>query len=667
MIQTNLREIDMRDISADRYVASLREMHATVAMINVAGIIASYPTDLPFHYQSPYLTGDSLETIIAACHDADIRVVARTDFSKVRRVLYESHPEWAAVYPEGHIEDYHGNIHVCINGEYQRIYAPLIVQEAITRLPVDGIFFNMGGFITHNYSHEYLGICQCASCRASFREMFGLDLPQIEEDADPVFRRYREFKARCATERKTAMVEAIRAVRPDIAIDRNSIEGSGFARNESNTEIGRPLPKWSYSAADNTALVVTGWPEMAPSNTTVDFLGFPYRHVAVSPPEQELRLWQNLAFCGGLDYYLIGRLDNHRDRSGFASVRRVFSFHEQRFHEVYRGLRPDAEVLLVRGDDLDEYRGWFRILAEHHIFFAAVPADRLAAIDLSSFRVVILPNVRMRTDDETAALDHAAEQGATVLGTFETGMIDARLERRTECSVKAFGIDRVRHTRDDMLSAMLEIGAEEKREVFRSMTDRDLVAIGGEFSFAEYDDGARRYTRLIPPHRYGPPELCYWEHETDLPGVIVNDFGSGTGLHIPWLPGRFYYREGFDNTFVFIGDLLRNIVGVSTVEGDLPAPVTATRSHRESHEDGKTRSITVIQFVNGCGHFGTSYFPPPTLASRHVSVPLRRGVAPTRLTRVSDGREVEFTYDDTSDRVGFDLPELGCYEAFSIE
>ncbi|MFW5745725.1 MAG: hypothetical protein ACOC2D_20805, partial [Spirochaetota bacterium] len=65
-IQTNLREIDMADISAERYVASMKEMHATVAMINVAGIIASYPTELPFHYQSPYLTGDSLEDVIGA-------------------------------------------------------------------------------------------------------------------------------------------------------------------------------------------------------------------------------------------------------------------------------------------------------------------------------------------------------------------------------------------------------------------------------------------------------------------------------------------------------------------------------------------------------------------------------------------------------------------------
>ena len=60
MIQTNLREIDTLDIDAERFVADLKEFKANVVMINAAGIIASYPTRLPFHFQSPYLKGDSL-------------------------------------------------------------------------------------------------------------------------------------------------------------------------------------------------------------------------------------------------------------------------------------------------------------------------------------------------------------------------------------------------------------------------------------------------------------------------------------------------------------------------------------------------------------------------------------------------------------------------------
>ena len=59
-VQTNLREIDMLDINAEEYVNELEKFDATVAMINVGGILASYPTELPYHTQSEWLKGDSL-------------------------------------------------------------------------------------------------------------------------------------------------------------------------------------------------------------------------------------------------------------------------------------------------------------------------------------------------------------------------------------------------------------------------------------------------------------------------------------------------------------------------------------------------------------------------------------------------------------------------------
>ncbi|HEY5466945.1 MAG TPA: hypothetical protein VIL27_07945, partial [Clostridia bacterium] len=115
-IQTNLREIDMLDIDAKQYVKDLQEFHANIAMINTSGILASYPTQLKYHFQSPCLKGDSLAAIIAECHKAGIKVMARTDFSKIRRPIYEQHPEWAYISPEGKIVDYNGDVHACING-----------------------------------------------------------------------------------------------------------------------------------------------------------------------------------------------------------------------------------------------------------------------------------------------------------------------------------------------------------------------------------------------------------------------------------------------------------------------------------------------------------------------------------------------------------------------
>ena len=56
-IQTNLREIDMLDIDAERVVADLQAFKANVLMINAAGIIASYPTKLPYHFSESVSEG----------------------------------------------------------------------------------------------------------------------------------------------------------------------------------------------------------------------------------------------------------------------------------------------------------------------------------------------------------------------------------------------------------------------------------------------------------------------------------------------------------------------------------------------------------------------------------------------------------------------------------
>ena len=275
MIQTNLREIDMRDIRAEQVVADLQTFKANLLMINAAGIIASYPTRLPFQFQSPYLTGDSLQQIIAACHAAGIRVIARTDFSKVRRPIYEEHPDWAYRTRAGDCVDYNGDVHVCLNSPYQQDYALRIIEELLSTHNFDGIFFNMGGYQTHDYSGNYYGPCHCANCRRRFQELYGLPLPDKEDMADPTYRRYVEFKQRTVQELGAQVYRFIAGRWPQVCIANHTDFRRGFIRQESNTALDRPLPHWQYSASENTKWAVGSYPEMVSSNTTVDFIDFP--------------------------------------------------------------------------------------------------------------------------------------------------------------------------------------------------------------------------------------------------------------------------------------------------------------------------------------------------------------------------------------------------------
>ena len=120
MIQTNLREIDFRDLDPERFVADLKSFHATVALINAGGISASYPTELPWQAQNLWADNDKLLRLVELCHDNGIRVLARTDFSKVKEEIYLQHPQWAFRTAQGGVMKYNGAVKTCPSSGYRR-------------------------------------------------------------------------------------------------------------------------------------------------------------------------------------------------------------------------------------------------------------------------------------------------------------------------------------------------------------------------------------------------------------------------------------------------------------------------------------------------------------------------------------------------------------------
>lgn len=633
MIQTNLRQIDMEDVNADNFVEQLKSFDATVLLLNTAGIIASYKTNLKFHFQSEYLHGDSLQKIVDTCHKAGIRVIARTDFSKVRRPVFEQHPEWAYRTVDGKIVDYNGDVHACLNGGYQQEYMFEIVKEAVSQVNLDGLFCNMSGFQVKDYSYNYHGICHCDSCKKLFRERFALELPKAEDLNDPAYRKYKVFQRECVTRQNERLYQHIKSINPDLAVN-----GYDIQRMESNTEYKRPLPHWQYSGSSNTrAIRGTGERELAISNTTVDFIGFFYRHVAVSPAMQELRLWQNLANLGGLDYYLMGRLDNHEDRSGYAGIRKVFHFHKEH-EEIFKGLTAKAEVLLLRAElfvDVNEERGWIRALTENHILFDEIRFSEAKKYSFAKYRTIILPNTLNLSAELAGKLDDFARNGGTVVCTGEAALRDENFEMLQKPMLECLGVNRINCIRNDMASGMLHLSEEDKK-VFREFTDSEVVAFGAKFVFAELNPAAKKWTSLIPPHSFGPPERCYYTQITDISGISRNSFGKGHGVFIPWLPGDFFCEGGYENTMLFMRGVLFGLCGLTNTAPELNPQVEVTV--------GEKTGCTVVQLVNGSGHFGTSFYKPLPLRDIKVSVPLPK--EPASVKSLYKPENVSYSYQN---------------------
>ncbi|NCB65949.1 MAG: hypothetical protein EOM48_07215 [Bacilli bacterium] len=634
LIQTNLRQIDMQEISATEYVKSLKEFDATVAMINTGGILASYDTKVDSHFRSEYLTGDSLATIIDACHREDIRVIARMDFSKAVRKVYVKHPDWAYRDLDGDIIDYNGFVHMCITGGFQQSKAFEIVEETIRTLPVDGIFVNMGGFQTSDYSYRDYGLCHCENCTRRFKEMFNLDIPEKVDLDDIAYRKYLIFQKKIMTETKIRMNERIKSIKPEVAVD-----GFDFFRLESSSEYRNTYPAWQYNSSSLPRGARCLTPERVCTGAVDDFLGFFYRHISPGAELQKLRFHQNIANYGSLDYYIIGMLDNHQDASSHQVARDAFAYMKKN-DERYRGLTVKGDVLLFREGKHtppEEARGWIRVLTENHILFEEASTDMLDnLIDLSRFKCVILTNNRDISDKVASFFDEYVCNGGCLIITGETGRFDQNGKERKALPFKSMGIKKITERRHDMVSAMFAV-SEKEHKAFPSLKDTKLVYFGEDYTYADYDDQVQKYLSLIPPHYFGPPEVCYYTVTTDNPGMTVNRYGAGKAIYIPWLPGALFHHEGIPNTALFLKDVLFGSAELESVESEHFSPMVEV-----TYGSNVDRTRAMIHLINGTGHFGKSFYEPVPIDNINLKFQMEK--PPVSFEIVTEGSEADYSW-----------------------
>ena len=649
MIQTNLREIDMENLDADAYVEELKSFNATVVLLNAAGIIASYDTELEFHPRSKYLQGYNLKKIIERCHDAGIRVIARTDFSKIRQEIYEKHPEWAYRTVQGDVVNYNGDVHTCPNGEYQQECMFEIIKELLATHDFDGIFCNMSGFQVVDYNGKYHGLCHCENCQKKFKETFGAELPDRDDFTNPNYFKYLEFKRICDEEHKQRLYSLVKSINPEIAVN-----GFDYMRTESNTEIGRA--QWQYSASSNSRLVSGANRDRQSDNASVDFMGFRYRHASVSPALMELRQWQNLANAGSVSMYIMGTLGLHADKSGYEGTKKVFRFHKEH-EDFYNGLVSAAKVVVMRQSLWErdsEIHGWIRALTESHVPFDEMFLKDLTDISqLAEKEIIILGNIRAISDKKASLIDSYVGAGGIVIATGETGLYTSNFEKRKAPLLSCLGITEIKEIRHDLMSTMFLIEDYEEK-IFPRCNNMPYIIPGSDIVMAEVKDSAQKYMKLIPEHKFGPPERCYFTEVIDHPGITVFPYGKGRGIYIPWMIGGFYKKEGYQNTLSVIQDIMFSICGVEELAANLTPMVEINLCKKENK--------IIIQLINNSGCFANSYFPPIPIYDIQLQL---KNVRCCAGVKTLNGGVVNFVQSDNIIEIRLDI--LNDYEAIVID
>ena len=622
-LQTNLSETDST-VDPVALVAAVAEFRANTFLMNMGGIVAQYPTRVPFHYPSAYLPPgrDLFGEVLREAHAKGMRVVGRFDLSKTQKPVFDAHPEWFFKRANGEPAIYNGLYSACINGNYYREHALTILSEALDRYEVDGLFFNMFGNPSSDYSGRPMGPCQCDACQTRYRARYGRPVPAAA-DAD-----YQAFMSDSSREVAAVIADLIHRKRPGAAFLTYIKDHTDGIMSESNTAVGRALPLWPYSASDNVSRALGSEPDKMAFNLSMSFIDYPWRYAHVPPDEIRLRLYQNMAHGGPPAAVVVGPM-KQEDRTGLIAAAPVFRWHADH-EDLYVGQKSAARVLLLAGGDTAAYRGFFRLLAEHHIPF--VVSENLEWLDNPRrFDLVIVPS---RPPKE---LESYVRDGGRLLvaGTTPPALPAIRVAGPRTATQ---GYWRVHD-----------------RALLPSLKDTNLIFVNGEY--VELAPPARPVLTLIPTAMFGPPEKVWGDKvETTIPGLVFADHGKGKVAYIPWDVGGLYYRHSSQGHAGLIADVIDRL---------LPQGRQLTTNAHPLVEmtvmEQPARKRTLVHLVNATGHSGTAYFPPVDL--RDVRIELTGNFRHARAVALNQRLPVAV---DGSRRI-FTLPLVKAYEVIILE
>src|SRR5262245_46562617 len=588
-VQTNLRQVDAT-LDARRLAEQLADMKANVVLMGMGGIASYYPTSVQYHYASPDLPAgrDMFGDVLRECHARKIRVVGRYDLSKTRKEVYDAHPEWFFRQANGEPVIYNGLYSTCINGGYYREQALKILAEGLEKYEVDGLFFNMFGNQSRDYSGQYVGLCHCEVCKTKYRAAYHKEIPN-EPDDD-----YRKFMFTSSREIAAEIGDLIHKKRPRAGYFNYIQEYTDGIMSESNTAISRPLPLWLYMASDNVNRASNSQPAKMAIDLNMQFVDFWWRFATVPRGQIALRSWQNIAHGGALTFEMNGTFDQ-QDRQALETSKPIFRWvatHEQ----FYLKQRSAARVLLLgsppgpgREFGVEAYRGLFRLLTEEHIPF--VISDNMDWVGKRTFDLVIA------TDWAPAELKQYAEKGGKVL------IVSAR--------VPEFEIAPVVHTINDIRGYVRV----RDHAAYPSLEDTNLLMLNGPFT--EVRDNAPATLTLVPPSMFGPPEFIHIDmKDTDTPALIYKRLGQGTIAWIPWNLGGLYYRHSLTAHAGLFRDVLSRLGAPQQIRTDAHSLVEMSLMR----QNGSQKERMLLHLINLSGQSQTGYFAPISMNGIKVQV-----------------------------------------------
>jgi hypothetical protein len=696
VVQTVLREIDIRGYDPQAVVDYVERLHGNVLVVNGGGLWAFYPSEVPGHHRVAGMSGDILRDLRGLTVSKGIRLLARVDFRGGHREMFQAHPDWFSYDRDGEPLMMSG-LHAATPCSPFRNegYGFTVVREILQRYDVDGIWENAPSFGPLAYGPDV---------ERRFKDDTGHALPRSESWADPAYRAWREWRHTCVqrhSEDFRRLVKGFGADKAYVAEGPSGLDASWLDR--SALDLQRLGPLWDIVAAPTFDLIkgsygsgllptpvwrceeATKYLRAAAPGKPATILFGPFDNSSryTSVVTAELRLWLAGALAHGGGFWDCTFVGTHGkdflDQRGQDDIGEYFHLLE-RNDDVFDEVESVADVAVVHSRQTQErfgsndprkdgyiqhVRGVELALFAHHIPFDLIPDTRISRQTLGKYQVVILPNAAVLSPEHEAAVREYVRSGGGVVATYETSLYDQDLQRRDDYGLgDVFGARNLGVRHGPLVYGYSWIS--ERGPLTEGLEATQVCTNNGYIWLTSAQPGAAPVTLIPeivpqPPERgWGPAVAGRRERPThepvhsSLPVLVTQHFGAGRSVFFPGQTDKLFAADGHPDYGLLLRNAIRWAAGESEplVATDAPAAVHVSVMR---HRDGRL----IVHLLNYCGGYRRPITEIQPVAN--VAIDLRSPV-PLATARLLRGEhEIECTY--ASGRARFTVPVVDDYEA----
>jgi len=522
-------------------------MKLDAVLINGGGIMAFYPTQIPYHHRSQFLGDhDLFGDFLKAAKTAGMRVVARMDCNYAYEEAFKAHPEWIqrnrAGSPVTHSQS-PWLYATCMYTTYFTEQMPAIYREMNSRYDVDGFFTN-GWPSTGRPTACYCDACKNApdpNSPAGYQRHLDRTLA-IWKMWDDVAKQKKPDSVYVGN-----LGGGIRTV-----IDLGKIAGIAGWFNADHQGRSGATPIWDCAQQGRVAQSVMNGRTI--TNVTGSYANSSplWRHTSKAP--EEMTMWMAQTTARGMTpwfHWLGGAPEDTRWTETGRKFYQWIAVNEKHFVNeksvanlgVVFSEQTNAFYKAPGGTDNTEFLGgMYKALLDGRFLFDFVHEDNLNPAVLAKYSALVVPNVACLSDAQCAVLRAYADGGGSLLATFETAMYDEHGQARSEPGLaNVFGFEKAgARVPPNGNAAYAHI--ERDHPILEGFTGTKVLPLS-EY-YIPLKAVANPVLTVVPPYPAFPPEMVYPRTtHTDQPAIVLSENGKSRRAYIPGDMDRSYWRS----------------------------------------------------------------------------------------------------------------------------